>query len=634
LTLGEWHASQPGVVTGDDVVFFPGTAALMDPFFERDAEYASGPHAALVLLNAAGLRPRVVGGGSGHDLWYMGRLDEFEALGRRLVPALEEAMKAAGGGPVVCASAEDAHTIGDLHGVDAVHISTFLADRDITFPVSGEPRPKVAFFDPCRLGRVGGEYDAPRALLDLVADVTDLGWTRGEEPCCGVSAWVNCNAWSKDHRGSILRRAHEAGVDALVTGCPMCQVHLDCYYDEAGYDEGDADGVPPVRIVDICVLVAELGGLLPLDRDRLESPEDMGRTGYAGLLPPVDRLPVAERLDGRAVEATHLCTLCLRCVHECPQDAPVLDHVLRVRRGLWENGRSPEGMEAMVTGIAEEGNPFGEPRERRTEAYPPAMAGRVLVEEARTPDVLLFPGCVHSYQNPRALAALTRVFESAGVDYAVLGTDEGCCGYMDHLAGAEGEFDAAARDRMGAIVASGARTLVTPCAGCYRTFSLLYPDVDEGWPGQLEVLHAVEYIDRLLADGLLSLKEEGKVRMVAYHDPCDLGRLCGVYDPPRRVVSALPGVVLEEFPESRTDAVCCGGGGGLRTFDTDVSIEIARERLTSLVEGVNVVVTSCVSCKGNLRLASALLAREGRPRVRVSTVVELVASYLSGGEDG
>jgi len=632
VTLGDWHATRSGIRTGDDAVFFPGTAALMDPFFVHDAEYAVGPHSALLLLNAVGVEPRVVGGGSGHDLWYQGAFEEFEALSARLVPALEEAVTATGGGPVVCSSAEDSHTLRDLHGVDAIHISQYLVGEGIGIPETEGDGPKVAFFDPCRLGRYAGEYDAPRQLLAKVAEVVDLGWTRGEEPCCGVSAWVNCNSWSKDHRRSILERAREAGIDILVTGCPMCQVHLDCYYAEEGYDP-DAEGVvPPVRIADLSQVMAELMGLLPPGGDRLEGPLPVSD---AGLLRPVERRPDTHWLDDDTLRAAHLCTLCLRCVQECPQDAPVLDHVSRVRQGIWDAGLSPPALVDMVASIAAEGDPFGEPRDRRTEAYPPAMADRVIEEEEdRTPDVLVFLGCVTSYQDPRVLMAVSKVLEAAGVDYAVLGEEEGCCGYVHHLAGAEKVFREVARDRMGAIVATGARTLVTPCAGCFRTFTQLYTEVDEGWPGQLEVLHLIEYLDRLITDGDLPLSKEGRVRMVAYHDACDLGRHCGVYDAPRRVLSALPGVVLEEFPSARMTAECCGGGGALRAFDTGTSLDIAGDRLGGLVEGVDMVATGCPSCKGNLRLAATRLAKDGGPKLRVVDVVELVATSLDGGDAG
>jgi Fe-S oxidoreductase len=620
------------VTTGTDATFFPGTAALMDPFFAREAEYAAGPHTALILLNASGIEPLVVGGGSGHDLWYQGRFEEFQALSSRLVPELERAVKATGGGPVICSSAEDAHAIRDLHGVDAVHVSEVLVGRRIEAMGTPGPPPKVAFFDPCRLGRYGGVYDPPRQLLADVAQVVDLGWARGKEPCCGVSGWVNCNAWSKDHREAILRRAHEAGVEVMATACPMCQVHLDCYYSERGYDPSDPGTVPAVRIADLAEIVAELKGLVPIDRERLEGPQP-GRD--PGLLRPVNRRRAVEWMDDELVRATHLCTLCLRCVHECPQDAPVLDHVLEVRRGLWERDLAPEDLTRMEASIRAYGNPFDEPRSARTETYPSSMASRIIDEGAGPPDVLLFPGCVYSYQDPRALDAVARVLGAAGVDYSMMGEDEGCCGYVDHLSGAEGSFQEVARDRMGAIVATGARVVVTPCAGCFRTFSQLYPQVDPGWPGHQQVVHLVEFIDGLMTEGRLPLRDAVKgVRMVAYHDPCDLGRHCGVYDAPRRVLSSLPGVVLEEFPTSRHEADCCGGGGGLRAFDTDASLEIARRRIGSLAQGMDGVATGCISCKGNLRLAAAQLAREGGDRLRVQTVVELVAAALDGGGEG
>ena len=232
------------------------------------------------------------------------------------------------------------------------------------------------------------------------------------------------------------------------------------------------------------------------------------------------------------------------------------------------------------------------------------------------------------------MSAIGRVLEAAGVDYAVLGEQEGCCGYVDHLAGAHEAFEEVARDRMGAIVATGARVLVTPCAGCFRTFSQLYSDVDPAWPGDLEVVHLVEYLDDLIQEGRLDLSREGRVRMVAYHDACDLGRHCDVYDAPRRVLAALPGVVLEEFPDHREKARCCGDGVALRDVDTDVSLDIAARRLEGLVEGVEAVASGCPSCKGNLRLAATKRAREGGPRMRVVDVVELVAAALDGGGRG
>jgi Fe-S oxidoreductase len=632
--LGAWHSTRPGIATGEDVVFFPGTAALLDAFFRREAEYAAGPHGALLLIGAADLRPLIVGGGSGHDLYYQGRLEEFEALKLHILPALEEALERTGGGPVVCASAEDAHALGDLYGVDAVHISEFLMDRDIALSGTDGPRPRVAFFDPCRLGRYHGSYDAPRKLLARVADVVDLGYERGSEPCCGVSSWTNCNAWSKAHREAILRRAHEREIEVLVTACPMCQVHLDCYYSEEGYDRDDPDVVPPLRIADLGEIVSELGGLMAPDRERLAVMGPIEGSADAGLLDPLDPGDVLPWLDDGVVTASHLCTECMRCIHVCPQNAPVLEHVQRARAGIWDNGRSPAGVAAMVRSVDTSGNPFDEPVEGRTEAFSATLSSRTMDgTDGPSPEVLLYLGCVMSYQDPKGVRAVGRVLEAAGVDFGVLGDGETCCGYMVHLAGAEEEFETIATATAEKLALTGARKLVTPCPGCFKTFSQLYPDTAPGWPGEMEVLHLSEYLDDLVHQGRLSFKEGGEVTIVAYHDPCDLGRHSGVYDAPRRVLSAVPGVVVEEFPESREDSRCCGGGGGLRAFDADMSQELAKERLATLVEGIDAVVSACPSCKGNLRLGAVRHAKDGGPRLRVLDMSEVLASSLEGGDD-
>ena len=636
--LGEWHVTRPGVVTGDDVVFMPGEAALLDAFFARGSEYAAGPHGALLLLAAAGVRPRVVGAPSGHDLFYQGRLDEFEALRAPTAAALREALAATGGGPVVCQSAEDAHAVRDLLGIDAVHVTEFLRGRDIALKAPGGERPRVAYFDPCRLGRYRGAYDAPRELLARVADVVDLGYPRGEEPCCGVSAWLNCNSWSKGHREAILRRAVDAGATVLATACPMCQAHLECYYCEPAQDaDGPSRGarVPRVRIADVCELVAELGGLRPAGGPRLGAATPPPLWSSAAPLRPVAAAPPAAHLEGGAVRAAHLCTLCMRCVEECPQGAPILGHVMRVRGALHREGLTPARVAAMVGPIASHGNPFSEPRCGRTDAYPPSLAARVAVGAGTgrpVPEALLFVGCVHSYQDPRALAALARIVEASGADVAVLGEDEGCCGYVAHLAGAEDEFRATAAATAGRVRAIGAGLLVTPCAGCHRTFATLYPAAVPGWPGTVRVLHLVEWLDVLIAAGRLPLARDGAPLTVAYHDPCDLGRHQGVYDAPRRVLQALPGVRLVEFPDAREGAECCGGGGALRAYDEGVARRVGEGRLSKLPAGVDVVASACPSCKGNLRLAATSIARDGGPKPRVLDVLEVVASRLEGGE--
>jgi glycolate oxidase len=119
-------------------------------------------------------------------------------------------------------------------------------------------------------------------------------------------------------------------------------------------------------------------------------------------------------------------------------------------------------------------------------------------------------------------------------------------------------------------------------------------------------------------------------RKVVYHDPCDLGRHLNIYEPPRRVLQAIPGIQLVEFKENRNMARCCGGGGGMKAFDNDLSGEIAYRRATDAADlGAEVVVSACPSCKSSLQQASAKLRKEKKGRLKVMDITELVAEALA-----
>ena len=177
---------------------------------------------------------------------------------------------------------------------------------------------------------------------------------------------------------------------------------------------------------------------------------------------------------------------------------------------------------------------------------------------------------------------------------------------------------------LGFFKEKGFKEIVTTCAGCYRTFKDLYPKyrTAEGIP----VYHIVEYLEKLIQDRRLTFKNGDKKTKVAYHDPCDIGRHINIYDPPRNVLKALPSVELVEFPLNRNLAKCCGSGGGMKAFDTDMSLEIAFETDQQAGNiGAEVVVSACPACKSNLNLAAARLRKEKKGRLKVMDITELVA---------
>jgi Fe-S oxidoreductase len=117
---------------------------------------------------------------------------------------------------------------------------------------------------------------------------------------------------------------------------------------------------------------------------------------------------------------------------------------------------------------------------------------------------------------------------------------------------------------------------------------------------------------------------------VAYHDPCDLGRHLNIFEPPRDLLKKVPGVTLLEFKNNRLLAKCCGGGGGLKAFNTELSGEIAYQRMLEALDvGADIVVSACPACKANLQLAAARLRKEKKARIKVIDIIELVAEAVA-----
>ncbi|NIN67570.1 MAG: (Fe-S)-binding protein, partial [Anaerolineae bacterium] len=134
--------------------------------------------------------------------------------------------------------------------------------------------------------------------------------------------------------------------------------------------------------------------------------------------------------------------------------------------------------------------------------------------------------------------------------------------------------------------------------------------------------------DRLISEGKLQFKGELPSKVI-YHDPCDIGRHMNIYEPPRQVLQAIPGLELMEFNTNRALAKCCGGGGGLKGYDGDLSSVLAEKRVAEAMDlGAEIIVSACPTCKSNLKLAAAKLQRERRQRMKVMDITEVMAEAL------
>jgi heterodisulfide reductase subunit D len=314
------------------------------------------------------------------------------------------------------------------------------------------------------------------------------------------------------------------------------------------------------------------------------------------------------------------CTLCGACTEACPSGVEVEDLLVRVREELAEQGALPPSLGRVSQTIHESHNISGEDNDLRliwTENLPQRPTG----SNRDKADAVYFVGCVgalfpRSYSIPQAFV---QTLEAASVDYSLLGGSEWCCGYPLFLNGLLREAKETIRHNVLEVQARGARQVVLACPSCYHLWKHVYPTVAGEEMEGLEVLHATEFLAQLIDQGRLSLRELD--RTVTYHDPCDLGRKSRIYEAPRRILRSIPGLTLAEMRDNRENALCCGGGGNLETYDPALMAAAAARRLAQAQEtGAQAIVSACQQCERTLTSAT----RQQPVRLRVMDITEIV----------
>jgi heterodisulfide reductase subunit D len=247
-------------------------------------------------------------------------------------------------------------------------------------------------------------------------------------------------------------------------------------------------------------------------------------------------------------------------------------------------------------------------------------------------EVVYFVGCVASLfpRSYRVPQSFTGIMEAGGVDFTTLGGQEWCCGYPLLSMGRLDQANALIKHNVSQVKELGASRVVFACPSCYHMWKFIYPEVLEDEIG-LEVLHATELLDEMIAEGAVEL---GEVPMrVTYHDPCDLGRKSDVFEPPRRVLQSIPGVTFVEMSSCGQISECCGGGGNLESFDPDVVSEVSLRRIDRTCEvEAQAVVSACQQCERTLTAAVRQHQEARRARMRVMDVTELVWRSVQNGE--
>jgi len=357
------------------------------------------------------------------------------------------------------------------------------------------------------------------------------------------------------------------------------------------------------------------------DVTQLESRNARGRTILAFNLMTGEIEPSKELAN-----SFYTCTTCNACTYFCPARIKVDEIIQKGREKLFASGFAPEPVMALRDSILNTENVYAATKEDRIAIYPPSIKKKIEAGELKKKaDTLLFMGCVSSYLDMKIVPSFFKIMDAAGVDYTMLGKDEICCGFPLHLMGDQEKFEETAKNLIDLIKKTGVKELVTPCAGCYKTFKKYYPEAgDLG----VKLFHSVHYIQKLIEEKKLRLGGDlGK--KVTYHDPCDLGRTFEIFDEPRHILKAIPDVDFVEMSRNRLMARCCGGGGSVIALEPELAADMAAVRVKDAVEvDADIIVSACSACKDNLRKGVKVIPKEERPKIKVMDITEIVANSI------
>ncbi|MDY0296277.1 MAG: (Fe-S)-binding protein [Acidobacteriota bacterium] len=289
------------------------------------------------------------------------------------------------------------------------------------------------------------------------------------------------------------------------------------------------------------------------------------------------------------------CTTCGACMEVCPMFNEHIPKITGMRQyGVMMESRFPEELQTLYRGLENQGNPWGINAQERSK-WTEGLDVPLIADKGET-DVLLWVGCEGAYDNhaQRHTRMLVEVLQKAGVDFAILGDEEKCCGDPARRSGHEYLFQMLAMENIDTLNRYKFRRIVTMCPHGLHVLRHEYARMG----GEYQVLHYSQLLTELVESGALRLREGGETNRVTYHDPCYLGRYQGEYEAPRRLLEAAVGKGhLVEMADNRARSFCCGAGGGGMWKEEEGEGRMSHARLQDARAcGAGTLVTACPYC--------------------------------------
>ena len=321
------------------------------------------------------------------------------------------------------------------------------------------------------------------------------------------------------------------------------------------------------------------------------------------------------------------CTTCGACEAECPLLVEYIDKIVDLRRGMVDDGNVPQSLQKPLKALESRGNPYGKMEKKKADwanAKEFQQTCRVkTLDQHNGADTLYFVDSITSYDDRmQAIGRATaKILSHVGENFGILGAAERDSGHEVRRFGEETLFMALRDHNVDAIKASGVRRIVTADPHAYNALKHDYKDVPP-----------VEHISQVIATEVKAGKikfnpVENENNVYTYHDPCYLGRHNQIYDDPRNVLDAIPGLKRVEMTRSRDRSFCCGGGGLMLFYEPKEDQRMGVKRVQMAAEaGANVMVTACPFCMVNIEDAIKVAGLEGK--MTAIDLAELVDQHI------
>ncbi len=318
------------------------------------------------------------------------------------------------------------------------------------------------------------------------------------------------------------------------------------------------------------------------------------------------------------------CTTCRACEEACPVFIEYVQEIVDMRRNLvMMQGTFPTEVQNVFVNLERNYNPWGLGSSERG-SWLKEMGVKTLAEDSQV-EYLYFVGCAGNFddRNKKVARSLTLLLQKAGIKFGILGGEERCTGDPARRIGNEYLAQSLMKENIATFEKYKVKKVITACPHCFNSIKNEFPQ----FGGNYEVIHHTQFLAELVEKGLL--KPNNRIdKQITYHDSCYLGRYNEVYDPPRTILKAIPGVELVEPLLAKKTGRCCGAGGGRMWMEEKIGKRVNEMRLNDLKEtGAATAATACPFCK--IMVGDAINQTHAQEQIQTMDVVELLAQSVT-----